>query len=73
MLLHEQEYSNFLKAKPSEAPFWGDATHDEEVNASLPPWLNQAVTYHMSLVKESRKKKVIQADFRLNFQRRAGC
>lgn len=66
-LLNDQEYSNFLTAKPSEALFSADATHDEEVNASLPPTLNQPVTYHMVFVNESRKKKVVQADFRLDF------
>jgi hypothetical protein len=66
-VLNDQEYSNFLGGKPSEALFAADATHDEEVNASLPPTLNQAVTYHMVFVNGSRKKKVVQADFRLDF------
>jgi hypothetical protein len=66
-VLNEQEYSNFLGGKPSEALFSADATHDEEVNASLPPTLNQAVTYHMVFVNGSHKKKVVQADFRLDF------
>ena len=66
-LLNDQEYSNFLNAKPSEALFSADATHDEEVNASLPPTLNQPVTYHLVFLNESRKKKVVQADFRLDF------
>ena len=66
-LLNDREYSNFLNAKPSEALFSADATHNEEVNASLPPTLNQPVTYHLVFLNESRKKKVVQADFRLDF------
>jgi hypothetical protein len=66
-LLNDREYSNFLGAKPSEALFSADATHDEEVNASLPPTLNQAVTYHMVFLNTSRNRKVVQADFRLDF------
>lgn len=66
-VLNDQEYANFLGAKPSEALFSADATHDEEVNASLPPTLNQPVKYHMVFVNESRKKKVVEADFRLDF------
>jgi hypothetical protein len=66
-LLSDQEYSNFLSRKPSEALFSADATHDEGVNASLPPTFNDPVTYHMVFVNESRKKKVVQADFRLDF------
>jgi hypothetical protein len=34
---------------------------------SAPQCLNQPVTYHVALVNEPRRKKVIQADFRLNF------
>jgi len=66
-VLNEQEYSNFLGAKPSEALFSADATHDEEVNASLPPTLSRPVNYHIVFVNESRKKKVVEAEFRLEF------
>jgi len=66
-VLNDQEYSNFLGAKPSEALFSADATHDEEVNASLPPTLNQPVNYHIVFVNGSRKRKVVDADFRLEF------
>jgi hypothetical protein len=37
------------------------------VNASLPPTLNKAVTYHMVFLNESKKKKVVKADFRIDF------
>ena len=66
-VLNDHEFSNFLNGKPSEALFSADATHDEEVNASLPPTLNKAVTYHMVFLNESKKKKVVQADFRIDF------
>jgi hypothetical protein len=66
-VLNDQEFSNFLNAKPSEALFSADATHSAEVNASLPPTLNKAVTYHMVFLNESKKKKVVQADFRIDF------
>jgi hypothetical protein len=29
--------------------------------------LNQAVTYHMVFLNNSKKKKVVQADFRVDF------
>jgi hypothetical protein len=66
-VLSDQEFSNFLNGKPSEALFSADATHSEEVNASLPPTLNRAVTYHMVFLNNSKKKKVVQADFRIDF------
>jgi hypothetical protein len=66
-VLNDQEFSDFLNGKPSEALFSADATHSSEVNASLPPTLNQAVTYHMVFLNNSKKKKVVQADFRIDF------
>jgi len=66
-VLNEQEYSDFLRAKPNEALFTADATHDQVINASLPPTLSQPVKYHIVFVNESRKKKVVEADFRLDF------
>lgn len=66
-VLNDQEFSNFLNGKPSEALFSADATHSAEVNASLPPTLNHAITYHMVFLNDSKKRKVVQADFRIDF------
>ena len=66
-VLNDQEFSNFLNGKPSEALFSADATHNQAVNASLPPTLNQSATYHLVFLNESRKKKVVQADFHVDF------
>ena len=66
-VLNDEEFSNFLNGKPSEALFSADATHNQEVNASLPPTLNHPATYHLVFLNESRKKKVVQADFRVDF------
>ena len=66
-VVNDQEFSNFLNGKPSEALFSADATHDEEVNTSLPPTLNQSATYHLVFLNESRRKRVVQADFRVDF------
>jgi len=66
-VLNDQEFSNFLNGKPSEALFSADATHNQEVNASLPPTLNQPAAYHLVFLNLTKKKKVVQADFRLDF------
>jgi hypothetical protein len=66
-VLNDQEFSNFLNGKPSEALFSADATHNQAVNASLLPTLNQPATYHLVFLNESRKKKVVQADFHVDF------
>ena len=66
-VLNDEEFSNFLNGKPSEALFSADATHNQEVNASLPPTLNHPATYHLVFLNESRTKKVVQADFLVDF------
>ena len=67
-LLNEEEFSAFVSGKPGDALFSADATHDQEVNASLPPTLNKAAKYHLVFVNDSRAtKKVVQPDFRIDF------
>jgi hypothetical protein len=67
-LLNEEEFSQFVNGRPSEALFSADATHDQEVNATLPPTLNQPVKYHLVFVNDTRAtKKVVQPDFRVDF------
>ena len=67
-LLNEEEFSQFVSGKPGEALFSADATHDQEVNASLPPTLNKPAKYHLVFVNDARAtKKVIQPDFRIDF------
>jgi len=67
-LLNEEEFSQFVSGKPSEALFSADATHDQEVNASLPPTLGKPARYHLVFVNDSRAtKKVVQPDFQIDF------
>jgi len=67
-LLNEEEFSQFVGGKPSEALFFADATHDQEVNATLPPTLNKPAKYHLVFLNDSRStKKVVQPDFRIDF------
>lgn len=67
-VLNEEEFSQFVNGQPSEALFSADATQDQEVNATLPPTLNEPVKYHLVFVNDSRAtKKVVQPDFRVDF------
>jgi len=67
-VLTEEEFNHFMNGQPSEPLFAADATHDQEVNASLPPTLNKSVKYHLIFVNGSRgTKKVVQPDFRIDF------
>ena len=67
-LLTDPEFTQFVNGQPSEPLFASDATHDQEVNAGLPPTLNKAVKYHLIFVNASRgTKKVVQPDFQIDF------
>lgn len=69
LLLSDQQYSSLMSGHPGDAVFSADATHDQEVNANLPPTLNHAVKYHLIFRNVSAKtgKKVVQAEFEMNF------
>jgi hypothetical protein len=67
-LLSDEEFSRFVNGQPSEPLFSADATHDQNVNASLPPTMNRPVKYHLVFVNDSRAtKKVVQPDFTVDF------
>jgi len=67
-LLNDLEFSHFISGQPSEALFSADATHDQEVNTTLPPTLGKPVKYHLVFLNDSRgAKKVVQPDFRIDF------
>jgi len=69
LLLNDEEYTDLLNGRPSDALFSADAAHDQEVNTNLPPTLDKPVTYHLVFRNNARgiQKKLVQADFRLDF------
>ena len=69
LLLNDQQYSSLMSGHPGDAVFSADATHDQEVNANLPPTLNQTVKYHLIFRNVSPKtgKRIVQAQFEMNF------
>ena len=69
LVLTDQEYSDLIGGRPSDAIFSADAAHDQEVNANLPPTLDKPATYHLVFRNDSRgpQKELVQADFRVDF------
>jgi len=69
VLLNDEQYASLVGGHPSDALFSADATHDQEVNANLPPTLNQPVRYHLIFRNASPKtgKRVVEADFQIDF------
>lgn len=69
VLLNDEQFSDLLGGHPSDALFSADASHDQEVNANLPPTLDQPAKYHLIFRNTSPKigKRVVQADFQIDF------
>ena len=69
LVLNEQQYGDFAGGHGGEAVFSADDSHAQEVNASLPPTINQPAKYYLIFRNNSRaaEKKLVQADFRLDF------
>jgi len=74
LVLTEKQYNEFLNGQSSEAVFSAENSHDQEVNASLPPTRDQAVKYFLvfrnnrhEAGKHEVGKTFVQADFRVDF------
>lgn len=69
VLLNDEQFAALVGGHPSDALFSADTTHDQEVNANLPPTLNQPLKYHLIFRNASPKtgKRVVEADFQINY------
>jgi hypothetical protein len=69
LVLNDQQFNDFLKGRAGEAAFSADDARQQEVNAGLPPTMNQAREYHLVFLNNSqdKEKKFVQADFRIEF------
>lgn len=69
LVLNDEQYDNLLHGRPSDALFSTGAAHDQEINANLPPTLDQPVTYHLVFRNDVRgaQRKLVQAEFRVDY------
>lgn len=69
LVLTDEEYTDLVHGRPSDAIFSADAAHDQEVNTNLPPTLDKPATYHLVFRNNARGtlKKLVQADFRVDY------
>lgn len=69
LLLSDQQYSDLRAGRPGDALFSSEAAHDQEVNANLPPTLNNPVKYHLIFRNADPKigKRVVKAEFQIDF------
>jgi hypothetical protein len=69
LVLNEQQYSQLLNRHSGDATFAAEDAPAGEVNAILPPTMNEPAKYHLVFRNNSRAhgKKFVQADFRMEF------
>jgi hypothetical protein len=69
LVLSEDEYSEFVNRRAGDAIFIAEDAPAADINARLPPTINQPARYHLIFRNNSRAegKKFVKADFRLEF------
>jgi hypothetical protein len=68
LVLNEQQFKDLRNGRAGEAVFSADAAHEQEVNASLPPTVDQPATYHLIFRNDAKAmKKSVEADFHIDF------
>jgi hypothetical protein len=74
LVLNEKQYDDLLNGRAGEAVFSAENSHDQEVNAGLPPTRDQAVKYFLVFRNNRQEagkrevgKTIVQADFRVDF------
>ena len=67
LLLTDQQFTEFLHGRSTDAIFSADGSRDQAVNATMPPTLDQPAKYHLVFRNGARTKMFVQADFRVDF------
>ena len=68
-VFNEQQYSDFSAGTAGNAVFTSDPSHDQDVDVSLPPSLNQSTKYYIVFrnTPGGDAKKTVQADLTVDF------
>ena len=69
LLMNDQQYADFLHGNPSDVVYSVDSSHDQDVSLGLPSTMDHSVQYYLVFrnPSASSNKKVIQADFQVDF------
>ena len=68
LVLSDRQYAAFLAGHPGEPIFAAEATHNQAVDATLPPSLDRPMTYHLIFLADgTAKQAVVQTDFHIDF------
>ncbi len=69
LLMNDQQYTDFLSGRPADVVYSVDSSHDQDVSLGLPATQDLPVRYYLVFrnTPGSPGKKVVQADFRVDF------
>jgi hypothetical protein len=69
LLMNDQQYADFLHGNPADVVYSVDSSHDQDVSFGLPSTMDRPVQYYLVFRNSSSSagKRVIQADFRVDF------
>jgi hypothetical protein len=69
LVLSDDQYSEFVDRRAGDAIFIAEDAPAADINARLPPTLNQPARYHLIFRNNSpaESKKFVKADFRMEF------
>jgi hypothetical protein len=69
LLMNDQQYTDFLSGRPVDLVYSVDSSHDQDVSVGLPATQDLPVRYYLVFRNnpDSPGKKVVQADFRVDF------
>jgi len=69
LVLSDDQYSEFVNRRAGHAIFMADDAPAADINARLPPTLNQPARYHLIFRNNSpaQGKRFVKADFRMEF------
>jgi hypothetical protein len=69
LVLNQQQYTELVNGRPSEALFSADATHNQEVNLGLPVSEAEPQKYYLLFRNSSGEegKKIVEANFTVDF------
>jgi len=69
LLMNDQQYADFLHGNVADVVYSIDSSHDQDVSFGLPATMDRPVQYYLVFRNSSSSpgKKVIQADFQVDF------
>jgi len=67
LVMNQEQYTDLLSGHPRDAVFSAEDARSQEVNSGLPPTMDRPARYYLVFRNNSKAKKLVQADFRVDY------